>query len=279
MILINKGRPPDTLVRAGRARASAHCAEHDADPSAFKKKRPAKIDFSAGVYGHASVRAALQAAQHGKCCYCEVVVPKPYASVHVEHWRPKASVRQDEATPEIRPGYYWLAYDWDNLFLACRPCNLSKGVFFPLADPSLRADPTQRDLSIETPLLLKPDGPDDPTDHIGFEEEVAVGKTDRGCRTVEIVGLDESKHERRRECLTRLQRTWRIMLQYQVGRSLDSDRILQLARRVIDVSLGPEAEYSGMARVFVDAHFQTIGGKLLARTTTRRKQAKRKAAP
>ncbi len=194
-------------------------------------------------------------------------------------WRPKASVRQDEGGPEARPGYFWLAYDWGNLFVACMPCNQSKGILFPLANPTFRADPAVRDVSGETPLLVKPDGPDDPADHIGFVEEIPKGRTDLGRRTVAVVGLDETKHERRRDCLTRLKRTREIMLRFQEAHSSEGDRVLYMARYVIDVSTRPDAVYCGMARAYVGEHFETIGSRLFARATIGRKHVKRGGGP
>jgi hypothetical protein len=46
-----------------------------------------------------------------------------------------------------QPGYFWLAYVWANLFLACQLCNQSfKKNLFPLADPAKRARSHLHDL-------------------------------------------------------------------------------------------------------------------------------------
>lgn len=53
----------------------------------------------------------------------------------VEHFRPKGGWRQSPGQPIEQPGYYWLAYEWSNLFLACGPCNSRhKRNLFPLTD-------------------------------------------------------------------------------------------------------------------------------------------------
>ncbi|MFX1554713.1 MAG: hypothetical protein ACFFBV_12360, partial [Promethearchaeota archaeon] len=68
----------------------------------------------------------------GKCAYCETqIVSDQYGDM--EHYRPKNAVT-DENGEEIKkegengqtithPGYYWLAYDWQNLLLTCEMCN------------------------------------------------------------------------------------------------------------------------------------------------------------
>lgn len=64
-----------------------------------------------------SVRKKLEKIYHLKCAYCETSLLD--APRHIEHYRPK----------DI---YYWLAYSWDNLLLACHKCNSIKGSKFPV---------------------------------------------------------------------------------------------------------------------------------------------------
>ena len=121
----------------------------------------------------------------------------------VEHFRPKSGSKQAPGEPLVKPGYYWLAYDWSNLFLACGPCNQrNKGNLFPLRDPALRAHRHDDDISLEEPMFIKPDE-DDPRDHIGFRAEVGHGSSPRGQATVEALGLN--RDELCEERLERLQ--------------------------------------------------------------------------
>ncbi len=66
-------------------------------------------------YKYDDIKIALAAIYLGKCAYCEQKVELS----HVEHYRPKDT-------------YYWLAYSWDNLLLACPHCNQFKGTNFDL---------------------------------------------------------------------------------------------------------------------------------------------------
>ena len=84
-----------------------------------------RLKFEA--YTKKDVKAALIKLFRGKCAYCESKFLHVYSG-DVEHFRPKS--QRAEANP-TRPGYYWLAADWDNLFLSCRNCNqqLSHEIF------------------------------------------------------------------------------------------------------------------------------------------------------
>lgn len=154
-------------------------------------ERGAPPEFDRSVYGHASVKQALMEAQYAKCCYCEARI-SPAGHGDVEHFRPKGAVRQNEADVESKPGYYWLAYSWSNLFLSCEVCNQShKRSFFPLADAGRRARMHTQSLQDESPLLLDPAG-DDPERSIGFRRDVPFGRDLRGETTIRCLKLDRT---------------------------------------------------------------------------------------
>ncbi len=79
----------------------------------------ARIQKSYTVYSDISVRKVLLKMFHGKCAYCESKITAIYNG-DIEHFRPKGEIK--EANPS-KPGYYWLAADWDNLLFACPFCN------------------------------------------------------------------------------------------------------------------------------------------------------------
>ena len=140
--------------------------------------------------------------QHGKCCYCERGLLMGEA--HVEHFRPKAKVEEAER----HPGYWWLAYSWENLLLACETCNIKKGAKFPLEPGSERLDPEDCDLEKEKPILINPlkEDPEEFIEYDFFEEDIeecteddlseklmvkAVGKCERGQKTVsKLTGIN-----------------------------------------------------------------------------------------
>lgn len=77
------------------------------------------------LYRSGSVKRELNSIYNHKCAFCE---NKPVGSpAQVEHFRPK-----DGIYGIIHTGYYWLAYEWSNLLLACGNCNTTKRTHFPI---------------------------------------------------------------------------------------------------------------------------------------------------
>ena len=138
--------------------------------------------------------------QHGKCCFCEAdFTANGYGDV--EHFRPKAGYTKTSDSKLSRPGYYWLAYEWNNLFFSCQICNQRfKKNYFPLVDETKRAKNHTLDYLEESPLLLHP-SIDNPEDHITFNRHVPVPATDskRGKESIAGLGIDRSDLNRIRE--------------------------------------------------------------------------------
>lgn len=210
-------------------------------------------DFNSKIYGAKSVKNALIKAQHDKCCFCESKVTH-ISYGDVEHFRPKGGTRQEKSDPLTKPGYFWLAYDWSNLFLSCTLCNQRfKANLFPLVRPSKRAKSHHDDLSQEEPLLLHPSD-DEPQRHIGFREEVvyAIDGSPRGEVTIQVLGLNRVELEEKRRDKLQLIRllTQAISLLRDQQGSLNPEletRLKQL-EAALDGYLDPATEYSSMLR-------------------------------
>ena len=192
MIRIQKSDiPPEVLRSKGANARRSHSMRFAHDPDAFHRGEKT-FSFKA-LYKHDEVKRGLVEAQHHKCAFCESKITHvTYGDV--EHFRPKAGVRQSPRDDLVRPGYYWLAYEWTNLFLACDLCNRRhKGNLFPLDDPSKRARSHHDDVSDEEPLFLHPSS-DDPEQHIGFREGVAFARngSTRGGETIAALGLNRT---------------------------------------------------------------------------------------
>jgi uncharacterized protein (TIGR02646 family) len=197
--------PDDSLGATERQTAIDHYEATDWEPE--------KKSFEFKVYRDASVRAALNAAFGNKCAYCESRIDTTQPTA-VEHYRPKGAVDTEEERKR-KPGYYWLAATWPNLLPSCTRCNSvenvedasgvrhksGKGNWFPLANEAMRVIP-RGDVSGEKPQLLHP-YEDDPDEHLAFDDDgVARGLTERGWRTIELLGLNRrGLHEQRRDKL------------------------------------------------------------------------------
>ena len=143
-------------------KAAADALEAIADP----QERKAFITANASKWS--AVRDYLGGMSHRKCWYSEA--KERVSRYQVDHFRPHGRAKQ--ALKDYSQGYSRLAFDLDNFRLAGVLCNtanqeysdetVGKADWFPLVDPSKRANIGARDCGWESPLLLDPVDPDDP---------------------------------------------------------------------------------------------------------------------
>lgn len=246
MISVQKpAAPPEILSTRGREEADRYQAAYEENPAVYSSGA-AKFSFDSGIYGHSSVKEALIAAQHGKCCFCESKITH-ISYGDVEHFRPKAGYRQHSRDPLSRPGYYWLAYAWSNLYLCCQLCNQRfKKSTFPLVDPSRRCRNHMADLHLEEPLFLDPGGDINPEDHIEFRRERPRARKGslRGKTTIEALDLRREPLRERRydryQTLASLQKLVRLLP--------EDDPDVQEALAILREAIRDDAEYAAMAR-------------------------------
>lgn len=197
MIRITKSPTvPSELFAQGQPERDSLVAQFDQGIRSFEFKRE--------IYGLA--KEALLQDQHRKCAYCESRMLH-VTDGDVEHFRSKSGYQQKKGAKIKRPGYYWLAYEWSNLLIACDKCNRKhKKSLFPLVDESRRAKSHLDGIDHEEPVLIDPTN-EDPEDMISFRYDVPypVNGNFRGDTTITIVGLDrEDLNEMRREHLDKV---------------------------------------------------------------------------
>jgi uncharacterized protein (TIGR02646 family) len=236
-----------------------------ADPAACQVPRNQLLVAKPAIYGAAAVKAALAADQHGKCCYCESKF-EATGFGDVEHFRPKAGVRQQPKSALEKPGYYWLAYEWSNLLYSCEICNRRhKSNWFPLLNPAHRARRHDDPLWRERPLLPHPCRTD-PAAELTFNRHVAVEKDSsaRGAACIRAYGLNRAPlRQRRSEALETLK-----LIRFAASLDIDSMTPAELrltltdlcmtkaearqyvarARQVWERSALDSVEYAGMVR-------------------------------
>ncbi|WHP61146.1 hypothetical protein QMY03_09680 [Arthrobacter sp. KFRI-F3372] len=190
---------PQSNGHKERVNAIAHFAAASSETGTF--------DFV--QYKAEPVKQQLTLDFRKKCAYCESFVSH-LTHPDIDHFRPKSAYR-DASGSDVKPGYYWLASDWDNLFLSCHHCNrpswqlladgarvkVGKGTHFPLVDDSKRATGPGGEAA-EDPLLLKPDQADVES-HLEFLEDGVVvpavvggNESVKGRRSIDIYGLQRS---------------------------------------------------------------------------------------
>ena len=169
-------------------------------PAAAKRGQPPDLDRRIW----SELKSYLFEIFDGKCAYCESKV-LDVAAGDVEHYRPKKGV---DGMP-THPGYYWLAYDLENLLPCCEKCNRAgaKMNLFPIPMEGDRAWRPEDDIEAEHPYLLNPYG-HDPAEHLRFvlgpdgrPLGTVAGTTEAGRKSVEIYHLNRPEliEERRSE--------------------------------------------------------------------------------
>ncbi|MES1160423.1 MAG: hypothetical protein ABUM51_06690 [Bacteroidota bacterium] len=234
---------PTILSVKGIAEKGALCVAFDEGQREFK--------FDNSIYGHPDVKTALRLYQEGKCCFCEAKI-EHISYGDVEHYRPKAGWIQGEEKLN-QPGYYWLAYDWDNLLLSCQICNQRhKKNFFPLLDATKRALSHEYNLEEESPVFIKPDE-EDPEVFIEFKEEIPFPVDDslRAKTTIEKLGLDrEALNERRREKLGLIRDIYNLAKDCPVTTPEIKQKAVGLIKKRAEEFTSDRAEYAAMFRSF-----------------------------
>jgi uncharacterized protein (TIGR02646 family) len=170
-----------------------------------------KYEKPDGTKGDAIVEE-LNTLYHSKCAYCE-----DYATIYVEHYRPKGRVIKT-----THGGYFWLCYEWSNLISTCHECNKvggAKADQFPVKNSHLTLENCSENGELspdkihaiylnqqEKPYLLHPEI-DEPKDFLGFEIDsekkgIAIkgldGAKGRGFHTWKICNLNREELLRKR---------------------------------------------------------------------------------
>ena len=251
MIKINKPKDvPKVLLDKGKKKRKANCSAYTRNKAAYDNGEK-KFEFDLKIYGHITVKEELIEAQHDKCCFCESNVKHGFHG-DVEHFRPKGGVKQTAKGPLQKPGYYWLAYEWSNLFFSCQLCNQSfKKNLFPLENPKDRAISHHDDIKKEKPKFVSP--AENPEQYIAFRQEVpyAVDDNLRGKATIEALGLDRNKlNDRRKEYLDTLQ------LINEMATLGFPESLRKEAKIHIDKCCNSSSQYASMVRCAVRDGFQ-----------------------
>ncbi len=244
-----KPRPGVPLTLAfERVRAFVeHLKERVAAGEALESK-----DFESAYWREDDVKRALFEMHSGKCCYCERNRDER-RETDVEHFRPKARVTDDPT----HPGYWWLAYEWDNYFHSCKKCNQEhKKNQFPLMDGSSRARTPEDNLTEEKPFLINPEN-ENPEEFIGFEWDKAygvyvkaVGRDDdgRGDRTIKITGLNQGTIPEERAGLVNFLE--HIIDTMKWAQRQGNTRSIEDTAKLIKTESISEKEFAGFRRAF-----------------------------
>lgn len=115
--ILRQGENPKSKGEVETLDAIVFYSDPNNHQSTYKKTGTTTVGYK--VYSDDSIRKILLNMFHGKCAYCESKITNIYNG-DVEHFRPKGGIRE---AVHSKPGYYWLAAEWDNLLFACPFCN------------------------------------------------------------------------------------------------------------------------------------------------------------
>jgi 5-methylcytosine-specific restriction endonuclease McrA len=136
---------------------------------------------------HREVIGALEELFYGKCAYCETPLVNHYSDIAC--FRPRWQALNLDGSTD-REHYWWLAYEWENLYLSCPTCNHMKGSRFPIEGPRAVAGTPWIDLEQENALLLDPCRDEPERELVFFEDGTLASRTRCGQVTIEVLGLN-----------------------------------------------------------------------------------------
>ena len=242
MIRIDKGDAPATLVSSGGRILTRYKVLYDNDQAAYVNGKPFVFGHQ---YASQPVKNRLKARQYDKCCFSEAKFNGDYPDV--EHFRPKGRTDLLGTKNSLYPGYYWLAYEWSNLFYCKAIINCTyKRNFFPLADETQR-NRSHHDTHIESPMIIDP-SLEDPRIHIGFHEDEIKPLTEKGRFNIEFLGLRDPTFVAGRNRLFKLLKLVKTTAEgmIKIGYPLNHPAVADLLAE-LKAAMQPDAEFSSMA--------------------------------
>ena len=244
MIKIIKGDFPPHLKKEGERLTNLLKAQYDKFPDDYSTGAKT-FDFTT-AYKTDEVKTALIECQYNKCCFSEAKFNGDY--LHVEHFRPKGRIDALITNNQSFPGYYWLTYEWTNLFICKEMINVSfKKNYFPLVNELLR-NKNHHQKNIETPELIDP-GQDDPREHIRFNQDELMPMTTRGQVTINLLKLRHSHFEESRRKYFRILSAMKEVIDIESANGIEvANPLLLEFIDILKASVLPSAEFSSMAK-------------------------------
>jgi uncharacterized protein (TIGR02646 family) len=182
---------------------------HEKRTALLNEKKYIDKDEYNNRYKTKDIREALIKIYNHKCAFCEQKMER----YDIEHYRPKKI-------------YYWLAFSWDNLIVACPTCNGNKGINFELEEGRIQVtfDTTEANIRAinnssaaydvsENPKMVNPEITD-PLGYITFQKNGLIESGhNRFAYTIEKCQIDRKYlNDDRRKLLDDLRRDVRSAL-------------------------------------------------------------------
>lgn len=255
MIKINKdiSQPPESLIPAVSKnfpkKRIPHATQktHQYRTEIIANKKYYDVEKYNRRYKYFDIKERLLVIYNSKCAYCE----HKLELLHIEHYRPKTK-------------YYWLAYSWDNLLLACPTCNQYKRDSFAInGNPASFYATTNEILNInvlsasydkvEKPLLVNPEITD-PAIYLCFKRTGEISSTnDNFLYTIDVCKLDrKTLRDARRKILEDFKNEILAEIVYQNSPEEQKKAVETLIRRFVYSAQDTSNEFIAFRKYSID---------------------------
>ena len=188
MIALERTTAPAVLVGPRAEKAYQDAEEFFRADTRAARQRQFPFE-QAGLLDHQEVAASLREMTSARCAFCGIVEWEKPFGLGTHHFRPpQEAVAHDGATS--RRHYWWLAYQWENLYLACADCRTAQGAKFPTERSRVRVGTKDGLAEKEEPLLLDPCHDDPERYFIYLDSGEVVSNSQRGEATIETFDLN-----------------------------------------------------------------------------------------
>jgi len=200
MISVKKLPPPKAFSRARVESLTKKAASFF--HTSLAKRRQSRFDFATGMPSK-ELKTYLALEFNSKCAYCEATIGVAEPGDH-ESFRPRKNAKgiKDEFSEDH---YWWLAYEWRNIYYSCHRCNVSKQSFFPVDGKRCIIEAPFEEVLKEKNILIDPCN-EDPELSIKYNRDgMAIPLNDRARVTIDILKLNRSPLvSERRQALAKL---------------------------------------------------------------------------
>jgi uncharacterized protein (TIGR02646 family) len=235
MIFVKKLSPPKVFSTEHVESLTKKAVSFFHEP--MTKRRQSRFDFGT-VMPSKELKSYLAVEFNSKCVYCESHIDVTELGDH-ESFRPRRNAKgiNSEFSEDH---YWWLAYEWQNIYYSCHTCNASKQSFFPVEGKRCRIQAPYKEVLEERNLLIDPCN-EDPERSIKYNRDgMAIPLNERAKITIDIIKLN-------RKQLVSLRRTALAML-------ILSLKDIKRSRGLIeDITNNPKSErpYLGILRWYL----------------------------
>lgn len=183
MIHIERRRIPAPPILSSHQADARRAAAQAFFTTPEDHRRQRRFDFNI-EFARQELAASLRELFHGKCAYCE-----QFLEIGIDRHRPASNALGKDGHTEP-DHYWWLAFEWTNLYPACSGCSRAKANRFPVQEPRAPIGSTGPRLLAERAFLLDPCR-DRPQEHLDFDRKGRViALTERGHITIETLALN-----------------------------------------------------------------------------------------